>query len=188
MKIVRSINKRHLIIGLLGLGIIISSFVFIPFTKESKARNTVDNYLSAIKNGDETKVFLEDDVDGFIDVFDFEKLKSIEIPKEKDIITTTYDSWKEYRSDSYSSFEEFKKETKEIFADYEIIEDTSDKFTYWDKKSYKDKHKFLYNVSIANELGEKLYKKVEITTEYSEFVWDGENFNKGYIITEIEIR
>jgi hypothetical protein len=36
-------------------------------------------------------------------------------------------------------------------------------FDTWDGKSYKTIYTLLYNVEIANEAGEKIYKKAEIT-------------------------
>jgi hypothetical protein len=176
--------QKILVFILIGVFILVTS----GCGAENKASNIVEDYMNAVKQGNDIDSYLETGVDGFIDVFEYESLKTLEAPKEKDTISFEYDFWKEFKSDNTDTFADYKRETKEIFPEYEIIEESTEYLEIWDGKSYKDINMFLYNVTLANAKGEKLYKKVEFTVEYSEFVWDGEDFIEGYHITDIYIR
>lgn len=73
--------------------------------------------------------------------------------------------------------------------DYEIIKDTDQEFEYWDGESYGKNFTLLYNVEIADEDGQKLYKKAEFTVEEGLVYGDSiDDFVDGYKITDITLR
>lgn len=144
--------------------------------------------MDDVKNGEEEKN-LDIGVEGFIDVFDYEYLKTLDSEEEKDTTTFNYSSWEMSYKDEFSTYEDYKETNREIFADYEVLVDNAYELELWDGESYNNVFKLLYNVEIANELGEKLYKKAEITVK------EGLVRNKadtdyidGYEITDIYLR
>lgn len=153
--------------------------------EDGNAKDVAEDYMDAVKVGDDFDQM--EASEGFIDVFDYEYLQTIEVPEEKNIINLNYDSWENYYTDEYASFYDYKQDYKEIFEGYEIVFEDDYTLDLWDGESYKEIHKLLYNVEIANELGEKLFKKAEITVEPGLY-WNGEEHLEGYTITDIYTR
>ncbi|MDC3412498.1 hypothetical protein [Terrihalobacillus insolitus] len=158
--------------------------------QESQAINVSENYMEAVKTGGEVDKYLETN-EGFIDVFDYDYLKTIETDKEKDLQTFDYNLYTDVYADEYPTFEEYKEFELDILEKldkpYEIIKDNGEELVVWDGESYKEIYKLLYNVEIANELGQKIYKKAEITIEPGMVEIDGD-FEKRYVITNIYLR
>lgn len=98
---------------------------------EGNAKNVAEDYMDSVKNGEEFEAM--DAAEGFIDVFDYEYLKT--------------------------------------------------------EKAEDNVYTFLYNVEIANGIGQKLYKKVEITVERDSYLnSDTDAYIDGYVISDIYIR
>ncbi|MCC2249060.1 hypothetical protein JUJ52_03685 [Virgibacillus sp. AGTR] len=172
---------------------VILAFTLMGCSEESKAKNTAEEYMDSVKNGDEFEEIIAEEE--FIDVFDYEYLKTIDEYEEKEIKTLKFSIWESvYGEESdplYPTFEEYKKSYIEPMEaagkDYEIIKDNGEVLEYWDGETYKKVYELLYNVEIANELGEKIYKKAEITVEES-VVEDGDDLKEGFIISDINLR
>ena len=183
-------------LGIIIVLIVAALLIINLVSAESQAKRAAEDYMDKVKNGDEkAEELLGIGVDGFIDMFDYEYLQTMEVPKQKDTTIGKRDRWESLYGDepdpTYPSFEAYRKSHKDVMEvtgeDYEVLQDSRDVFEYWDKKSYKEIHKVLYDVEIANALGQKIYKKAEITVEPGQ-VWDGEEFKTGYVITDIYMR
>jgi hypothetical protein len=166
---------------------------------EDRAKKTAEEYMDAVKQGDEYAGLEAEE--GFIDVFNYEYLQTLDEYQEKDTRELTYDLWDSIYGDDpdalYPTFEDYKKaefESIEIMQEskdtkYEILQDDSQTLEYWDGESYYDVYTFLYNVEIANEAGQKVYKKAEITVEEG-LVKDKkkDEYVDGFVIAEVYIR
>lgn len=192
MVICRKKGNRGIFVKKL-LVFVILAFTLMGCSEESKAKNTAEEYMDSVKNGDEFEEIIAEEE--FIDVFDYEYLKTIDEYEEKEIKTLKFSIWESvYGEESdplYPTFEEYKKSYIEPMEaagkDYEIIKDNGEVLEYWDGETYKKVYELLYNVEIANELGEKIYKKAEITVEES-VVEDGDDLKEGFIISDINLR
>ena len=158
--------------------------------EESKARDTVEKYLKALKMGEDVDLYL-DTREGLIDVFDWEYLRSLEVDQIKDTRSYDREYYEMFEKDFFDTFDDFKENEIEWFSrshdNFEIIENSYDRLELWDGESYIDNHKFLYNVELANELGQKLFKKVEFYVEFDHIYYNGD-FVEGYVIKDIYIR
>ena len=162
---------------------------------ENEAQTTAEDYMDAVKNGNEFEAL--EATEGFIDVFGYEYLQTLNSSEEKKTRVLSYSLWESLYGDKtdplYPTFEEYKEaeiETqKSLDRNYEIIKDDDESLEYWDGESYYNVYEFLYNVEIANELGDKIFKKAEITVEEG-LVWDEskEDYVDGYVITDIYLR
>ncbi|AYV67069.1 hypothetical protein C2I06_09375 [Niallia circulans] len=167
-------------------------------SEEKKARETAEAYMEAVKNGDEfLNIFSSEE---FVDVFDYEYLKTLDSSEEKILEGYSYEDWDRlYGNDPnpvYSSYDDYRSQERKYVEslisegkDYEIIKDTDQEFEYWDGKSYGKNFTLLYNVEIADEDGQKLYKKAEFTVEEGLVYGDSiDDFVDGYKITDITLR
>lgn len=152
--------------------------------------------MEAVKNGDEfLNIFSTEE---FVDVFNYEYLKTLDSSEEKVIDGYSLKEWESIYGNSsvYSSYEDYRiQERKHVESligagkKYEIIKDTDYEFEYWDGESYSNVFTLLYNVEIANEDGQKLYKKAEFTVEEGLVYGDSiDDFVDGYKITDITLR
>ena len=155
--------KKILLFLLVGLSL-------VGCSSESANANdyegTVESYLKAVKNGDENATdFLDIGVDGLIDVFEYEYLQTLDEKKEKHIMEFPNEDYLENHRDEYGNYTEYKNAMKEKYPSSDVIEETYNQLVMWDGESYKNTHTLLYNVTLANGLGEKLYKKVEFDVQ-----------------------
>lgn len=168
-------------------------------SEENQAKKAAEDYMEAVKNGDEIAEEYLYSADGFIDVFDFEYLQTLEEEKVKDVREYDYDFFLNTTSrETFPTFNDFKQLEIDMMKfshedTYEIIENTSDKLVLWDGESYNIHYTLLYNVEIANELGQKLFKKAEITLEpgmlyHREEEDNDKMFEESYVITDIYLR
>ncbi|VVM35137.1 hypothetical protein [Terribacillus sp. AE2B 122] len=161
---------------------------------EGGARGTAEDYMDAVKSGsDEASDYIDWEAEGFIDVFDYEYLETIDETEIQDTQVYSYDLWHDVYAEDYATFDDFKEFEKELFhnvkGDYEIIQDNQETLELWDGKSYKTKYTLLYNVEIANEFGEKIYKKAEITLSPDLVMRDGDDeFVEGFVVSDIYLR
>lgn len=162
--------------------------------EESKAKRAVDGYLEAVKNGDEFRAIRSDNV--LIDVFEYDFLKELDPPKEKKTMRIAdKEMWEvlygDKEGDERLPFGLYKRDElekyKEEYEDLEVTKDEPDVLEIWDGESYVEAYRFLYNVEIADEVGQKLFKKAEITVENSSY-WTGEEFKDGYVVTDVYLR
>jgi hypothetical protein len=162
---------------------------------ENEAKKTAEGYMDAVKQGDEYEGFKA--AEGFIDVFNYEYLQTLEESQEKATTERTYEMWESLYADDpealYPTYEDYVKDDLELIKStgdkYEIIQNDTEALIYWDGESYYDVYTFLYNVEIANEAGQKVYKKAEITVEEG-LVKDKkkDEYVDGFVITEVYIR
>jgi hypothetical protein len=168
-------------------------------SEEKEARDTAEAYMEAVKNGDEFKEIYS--VEEFIDVFDYKYLKTLEDNQEKRTSKTTYEDWKALYEKApdiiQSTFKEYKEnkieslelDNKYTNKQYQVVKNTGSVLEYWDGESYTNNFVFLYNVEIANEEGQKLYKKAEIAVKQSYILnEETEEYEEGYIISDITLR
>lgn len=177
-------------IGLIGY---FALTVFAGGQSESRARDALETYLDLMKNGDTDKAghYLEE-TDNLIDVFDYKYLNTT---SEKEDFFRFYMTKSEYIDSpvfikQYGTWNSFVDSINKDFGDSKnfVIKGTDDDISYYDKTDKKKVYKFLYDMQVANGLGNKLYKKIEFTVEYSHDFWDGKDIKDGFVITNIDIR
>jgi hypothetical protein len=163
-------------------------------TTETAAKKDLNKYMSAMEKGDQdtARNYLATGTDNLLDVFNYEYLDKIE---ENDLpvkTTMTYEEYKdsEYLQKDYKTWKQYKKYIKEVFGNTEnyIVEEDTGEITYYKKGETVKEYVMLYNMEIANGGGEKIYKKVEFTLQWTEDRWNGDDFEKGFEITDITIR
>jgi uncharacterized protein YqfB (UPF0267 family) len=176
------ITVSLLIVGVMG-------FMSIGQTKTA-AKKTLENYLSEMKQGNTDKAYkyLSIDTDSLIDVFDYKYLRTLD---EKDIPVKTTMTLEEFEDSSvykqeYLTFKRYKKHIQEIFgaSDDYVVKADQESISYYKKGETIKQYTFLYNMTVANELGNKLYKKVEFTLLWNESAGKHGQFE----ITDITIR
>ena len=156
---------------------------------ESTAKNTVEVYLKLMESGkvEEASKHLDTD-ENLIDVFNYEYLDTL---NEEDLNKEFFVTKEIYEGDNneetqlekdYGTWEEYQQYVNKNFGDKEKFETKINEDSVFIKEldSYKS-YVFLYDMEIANNYGEKLYEKVEFSTE-----WDT-TLQKFYI-TKIYIR
>lgn len=184
-------DKRIGIIFISLVALMLSINIFTSFGgEERQARKTVENYMDAVRKGEEFDALKT--LEGFYDVFDYEYLRTLDVRQEKDTTKFSYDVYKNFYSTTYSTFQEYKQEKIEYYSalwgDLEIIENDHEELIIWDGESYYNVYTFLYNVEIANEFGEKIYKKAEFTVEPGTYFEEDNELVDGWVITDIYLR
>lgn len=172
-----STPKFRMIIPFLCILVIflIGYFVYNSyFTTEAKAKNTVIDYLNAIKKSESTYDYKKANVDDFINVLSYKHVKTYPIKKLDK--TYRYDL-NSYENDSYyknkmtfAEYIEEEKKAKNIIV-YEgskstITIDTSEVFEYTTGDKYNNVE-LVFDVEVTNGLGNKLYKKVHFYVDNS---------------------
>jgi len=137
---------------------------------ESEGKKVVEGYLNEVKDGEKTDDYITFDVDRFIDVFEYEFISAEEIEDEKNTLLYSRYSWEIYDA-GYETFEKYKEYVKgrENSKGLEVLSDNDDLLELWKDGEYKTVYKYLYNVTIANEGGEKLYKKIDFEVSDGHF-------------------
>jgi hypothetical protein len=163
---------------------------------ESSAKNDLETYLGHMKKGqiEDSEIYLEKDVDNLIDVFNYEYLELIDEDEEEIKYSITKREYKEDKTltDEYGDYENYVKHIKDLYKNdkqYKIEEETRPYSITWYKIGETKKiYTFLYDMEIANGAGNKLYKKIEFTLDWADRRWNGEDYEQGFIITDIDIR
>jgi hypothetical protein len=175
-----------LIVGVMG-------FMSVGQT-ETAAKKDLEKYLALMQKGDQDTAenFLSFGVDNLIDVFNYKYLSTLD---ENDLPVTntmTFEAYNnsEYIKKEYPTWKQYKNFIKNTFGNVEgyVIEDNRSEITYYKEGETFKEYTFLYNMEIANGGGEKIYKKVEFTLEWTDNRWNGEDFEEGFEITDITIR
>ncbi|MGD6831440.1 hypothetical protein ACQCT5_04725 [Sutcliffiella halmapala] len=160
--------------------------------QEEIARAHLEEYLEFMKVGDlENATKYLGTTDNLLDVFEYTYLDLIEEYIEPDKTTIFRKEFledkelqKDYKNwvdmiDHYESNEEYETFTSEDkYGSVGVL-------IYWKEGVGNQAYKFLYDMEIANGLGNKLYKKVEFDLQYTEAF---EGTEEGYKITKINIR
>ena len=186
-------HKRIFLFILLAV-IISLMFGCSDIGSENKAKKDVDNYLHAMKTGDisTSEMYLRD-VDNFINVLGYTYLRSNEVELKKNIVEWwkyTYDD-SPHLQDEYGTWDEFLEYLRVTYGNsdtHEIINDNPMFFTAWKIDDYVEVYEFVYDMEITNGLGQKVYQKVYFTTEWTDMRWNGEDFEDGFVITNINIK
>lgn len=131
---------------------------------ESEGKKVVEKYLDEVKKGERTYDYITFDVDRLIDVFEYEFISFEQLEDEEDHTTIKVEYW-ESRKEDYETFEDYKDFYKNVFKDHEIISESPYEIVFWEPGEYITVYKYLYNVTVANAAGEKLYKKIEFEVE-----------------------
>ena len=160
--------------------------------QEEMARKHLEEYLEFMKTGDlENAAKYLATNDTLIDVFEFTYLDTTEeylVPEKTTILRSQFledsDLQKEYVSwvDMVEHFQE--NDEYETFTSNDKY-DTVSLLIYWEAGSGVQAYKFLYDMEIANGLGNKLFKKVEFDLQYTE---EFNGTEEGYKITKLNIR
>lgn len=146
--------------------------------EESVAKEVVDSYLQLMKEGniEEASEYIGHSVilpsNDLIDVFSYEYLDTMDVhtfTKTILIISKAGLSEAEWQAEVDSVYKEYADSEK-----YEILEFDAKPELYLDKEIWvKDlnitskAYEFLYDMELADEQGNKIYKKVEITADWS---------------------
>ncbi|PAV30243.1 hypothetical protein CIL05_07180 [Virgibacillus profundi] len=169
-KLKQIVKSKWFKLGIVGTVLVaIGAFLFMNISSKGVAKNFAEDYMDAVKNGEDTSDFISRSEEGFIDVFDYDYLKEVEMEQEKVIMSLNYEDYEilqEYgEKNDFDSYDEFKKHYKDLFSDHEIIRESDMSLELWEEGEFKDRYSFLYDVTIANGLGQKIYKKAELTVE-----------------------
>lgn len=171
----KSRKKVYFVVILIAL---IGGFVFIHQSPETKARRVVDAHLKSIMTGtgnpyatvDITKV-----KEIFINVLDFKYLNTLKKERvQNDPMVLNQKDYEEFYKKIYDSYEKFLQEMKRIYGDRATETEAG---LIVKSEDYHYEFEFLYDVTITNKLGMKLYKKYVFEVKPS-IISDS-----GYIIT-----
>lgn len=161
---------------------------------EGGAKKVLETYLEHMEKGEteEAEVYLDDYTDNLIDVFAYEYLSTLE-EEDVQVETTMYEGLFEesdFFKEEYGTWDNYAKEMWKLYGDNEdyVFKDEGNSITFYKKGDMKKVVTFLYDMEVANGLGNKLYKKIEFTLEWDTMRWNGEDFEEGFVITDIEIR
>lgn len=177
-----------LIVGVLG---------FTLIGQESAAKRDINKYFEAMIKGDQetARNYLAVGTDNLLDVFSYDYLSTIE---ENDLpvkFTLTADEFikMDIVKEQYGTFPKYVKHIQELYGNDEnyVVEESEGEMSYisyYKKGETVKEYVFLYNMEIANGGGEKIYKKVEFTLQYTDSRWNGKDHEKGFEITDITIR
>jgi 6-pyruvoyl-tetrahydropterin synthase len=171
----KSGKKFYFIVILIAL---IGGYVFIHQTPEIKARRVVDTHLKSIMTGngdpyatvDITKI-----KELFINVLDFKYLNTLKKERvQNDPMVFNQEFYEEHGKKIYDSYAKFLQEMKRIYSDRAI---ETEEGLIVKSKDYHYEFEFLYDVTLTNKLGMKLYKKYVFEVKPS-LISDS-----GYVIT-----
>jgi uncharacterized membrane protein YvbJ len=180
-KLSRKFSPKYLIV--LGtvfiIGIAVIGYLNY-FTLEAKAKNIVNKYLEASKNGESTYAYKKSNVDDFINVLDYKFINVKDKKQKPKILTIDYDLWEEFYKDQYSTFTEFADSMIALYktnANSEVLK--KGPFTVEIKTGeLYDELTLLYDLEVTNKLGQKIYKKVY-------FIVNNDNAEDKFEITSI---
>ncbi|WP_161822117.1 hypothetical protein [Sporotomaculum syntrophicum] len=145
--------------------LVLTFFIYSNYLSiEARAKICVNNYLNAIKNGEDTSDYKEYGVDDFINVLDYKFVSIKSFDKEKEVLELNRSDYNQYLSKSTNeTYDEYVLKMKNVFLNKgEIISETNNSFSIFTGKYY-DKIILLYDVNLTNALGNSLYKKVYFT-------------------------
>lgn len=177
-------NKKKLIIIIF---VIVTVFVagFIAYLKfpEIQARRIVDKHLQSIKTGKGDPYDTVDitKVEGiFINVINYKYLSTLLKKRvQDDPMIFNRIMYEKYDRELFDSYEKYLQFHKELYGNR--AKETEDSLIV-ESKDYHYEFIFLYDVTITNRLGEKLYKKYLFEVKPS-IISD-----HGYVITSFEER
>lgn len=184
-------DKRIGIIFISLVALMLSINIFTSFGgEERQARKTVEKYMDAVRKGEEFDAIKT--LEGFYDVFDYEYLRTLDVRQEEDTTRFSRDHWEFAYKETFPTWQEFKEYEIDVYKSnwdtIKIIKDTDEELVIWDGESYYNVYVFLYNVEIANEFGEKIYKKAEFTVEPGTYFDESNELVDGWVITDIYLR
>jgi 6-pyruvoyl-tetrahydropterin synthase len=174
-------KQRRLFIILIPVIVIIAIVGHVKFPEinaEIKARRVVDAHLKSIMTGkgnpystvDPTKIEKI-----FINVLDFKYLNTLKKDRvQNDPMVFNQKYYEEYYKNIYDSYEKFLQEMKRIYSDRAIETEVG---LIVKSEDYHYEFEFLYDVTLTNKLGMKLYKKYVFEVKPS-LISDS-----GYVIT-----
>jgi 6-pyruvoyl-tetrahydropterin synthase len=152
--------------------------VFFHQTHEIKARRIVDAHLKSIMTGngnpyatvDITKV-----KEIFINVLDFKYLNTFKKERvQNDPMVFNQKDYEEFYKKIYDSYEKFLQEMKRIYGDRAT---ETEEGLIVKSEDYHYEFEFLYDVTLTNKLGMKIYKKYVFEVKPSRLS------DSGYVIT-----
>lgn len=167
------------------VGIVLILFIgvvsyFNYFTPEAQAKRCVNNYLSAIKNGEDTSKYKQYNnyipVNDFINVLDYKYLNVLKSETTIGMMGISKENWEnEINSDiPTKSFEELVQFTKNEYSKVT----TGTNFITIHNMEYK-KIDILYDVSCTNAIGTQVFKKVKFNV-------NNNNLKRDYRIISID--
>ena len=147
--------------------------------QEGVAKERLEEYLEFMKVGDleNAKKYLAT-TDNFLDVFNYTYLDLLEeylVPEKTTVLRSEFLENKElqkehknwvYMVDHYRNSDEYETFTSnDKYGSIGVL-------IYWKEGTGDQAYKFLYDMEIANGLGNKIYKKVEFDLQFTE-AFDG---------------
>ncbi|OPH61697.1 hypothetical protein BC351_00195 [Paenibacillus ferrarius] len=168
--------SRLLTVSIIIIVVAVSTLAYFNyFTKEAKAKLTVNRYLSAIKNGQSTYSYRSIDVDDFINVIDYKYLSKTDEDYVERITHYNFDKkwYDQFEKQRYSNFQDFIKHQREFFASSafnnstfksKTISDTSESLKIDVTKKVLS-FQLMYDVQVTNQLGQLSYRKAKFTVD-----------------------
>ncbi|WP_462410491.1 hypothetical protein [Neobacillus sp. Marseille-QA0830] len=166
---------------------------------ESKARDTVENYLELKKNGDlSSSEYIRYTSKDLIDVFNYKYLNTLKDTEEKYTESDNKDEFEAFYalqpndSQTNPTWEQYVDRIHDKFGDDDnyFVSENGDSIEVTSNKDNTKSYTFLYDMEIANMGGSKIFKKVEFDVDYDYTLWDSdkEKYTEGFLISAIRIR
>lgn len=155
-------NKKKLIFWIVPIIIIVLGAGYILYFKspERQARRVVDQHLYSIMTGKGNPYATVDILkvkETFINVLDFKYLNTIKKERVRDDpMVLDRSDYEKYYKEMHNSYEEYLQFYKKIYGDR--AKETGDGLIV-ESDDYHYEFEFLYDVTLTNRLGQKLYKK-----------------------------
>lgn len=176
-KILLGSKQRRLFIILIPVIVIIVIVGYVKFP-EIKAKRVVDAHLKSIMTGEGNPYATVDITqvkELFINVLEFKYLNTLKKERvQNDPMVFNKKEYEEFYKKIYDSYEKFLQEMKRIYDDRAI---ETEEGLIVKSDDYHYEFQFLYDVTLTNKLGMKLYKKYVFEVKPS-LISDS-----GYVIT-----
>lgn len=171
-------KKKIIFLILIIIIIFVSGYILYFKSPERQARNIVDKHLQSIMTGKGNPYETVDILkvkEIFINVLDFKYLNTIEKNRVRnDPMVLDQNMYEKAFKTIYKTYDEFIDRNKKMYGDR--AKETKDGLIV-ESNDYHYEFAFLYDVTITNRLGQKLYKKYVFEVKPS-LISDS-----GYVIT-----
>lgn len=177
LKTTVEVKKRPSVVKIAGasgaflLLIAIASLVYLHFfhsdTAVAKAKVVVNEYLTAIKNGNSVNGLKSSDLNNSVKIADYKFLDVKERSKGPAELLFNKDMYNKVYEDKNGSFEEWKEHMKHKLPNWTVIHEDSFEIRFQSKTEMQNKLVLLYDVSFTVS-GQKLDKELSFTVVYDD--------------------
>ncbi|AAU85050.1 hypothetical protein BCBBV1cgp2 [Bacillus phage BCASJ1c] len=151
--------------------IVATALMLVGCNNNSEAKDIAESYMDSVRNGEDFELIITSEYK-FIDVFEYDYLRTLDEVRREDSLEFSrevYDLFRELGEyEEHPTYEDHKEAMKVEFHDHEILEDDNDTLILWNRDGWVEDHTLLYDVVVADEEGNKIYKKAEIIVSFLE--------------------